>query len=100
MTVGKVRKAVIPAAGFGTRFLPFTERVPKELPILVTAGHEDPVGAYGKGPKEVYAHLRATGHSKTDMNLYKDDRHEIHNETDRQTVYEDLVKFFNKAIAK
>ena len=76
------------------------EKVPKELPILVCAGHEDPVGAYGKGPKEVYAKLRATGHSKTDMNLYLDDRHEIHNETDRETVYADLVKFFNKAIAQ
>lgn len=31
----KVRKAVIPAAGFGTRFLPFTKAVPKEmLPIV------------------------------------------------------------------
>ncbi len=31
----KVRKAVIPAAGFGTRFLPATKAVPKEmLPIL------------------------------------------------------------------
>ncbi len=30
-----VRKAVIPAAGFGTRFLPFTKSVPKEmLPIM------------------------------------------------------------------
>ena len=32
---GKVRKAVIPAAGFGTRFLPFTKSVPKELIPLV-----------------------------------------------------------------
>jgi UTP--glucose-1-phosphate uridylyltransferase len=31
----KVRKAVIPAAGFGTRFLPVTKTVPKEmLPII------------------------------------------------------------------
>ena len=30
-----VRKAVIPAAGFGTRFLPATKAVPKEmLPIV------------------------------------------------------------------
>ncbi len=31
----KVRKAVIPAAGFGTRFLPETKAMPKEmLPIV------------------------------------------------------------------
>jgi UTP--glucose-1-phosphate uridylyltransferase len=30
-----VKKAVIPAAGFGTRFLPFTKSVPKELIPLV-----------------------------------------------------------------
>ena len=32
-----IRKAVIPAAGFGTRFLPFTKAQPKEmLPIVDT----------------------------------------------------------------
>ncbi len=31
----KVRKAVFPAAGFGTRFLPITKAIPKEmLPIV------------------------------------------------------------------
>ena len=35
MTIKKVRKAVIPAAGFGTRFLPQTKAMPKEmLPIV------------------------------------------------------------------
>ncbi|MEG1733174.1 MAG: sugar phosphate nucleotidyltransferase, partial [Longicatena sp.] len=33
----KIRKAIIPAAGFGTRFLPATKAVPKEmLPIIDT----------------------------------------------------------------
>ncbi len=33
----KVKKAIIPVAGFGTRFLPFTKAVPKEmLPIVDT----------------------------------------------------------------
>ena len=31
----KVKKAVIPAAGFGTRFLPGTKAVPKEMILLV-----------------------------------------------------------------
>lgn len=35
MTMKKVKKAVIPAAGFGTRFLPQTKAMPKEmLPIV------------------------------------------------------------------
>ncbi len=35
MTAQRVRKAVIPAAGWGTRFVPFTKSVPKEmLPII------------------------------------------------------------------
>ena len=37
----KIKKAVIPAAGFGTRFLPFTKAVPKEmLPIIDTPAIE------------------------------------------------------------
>ncbi|OPL07550.1 MAG: UTP--glucose-1-phosphate uridylyltransferase [delta proteobacterium ML8_F1] len=31
----KIRKAVIPAAGFGTRFLPFTKTTPKEMISIV-----------------------------------------------------------------
>ena len=35
MEILKVRKAIIPAAGFGTRFLPATKAIPKEmLPII------------------------------------------------------------------
>ena len=35
--MNKIKKAVIPAAGFGTRFLPFTKAIPKEmLPIIDT----------------------------------------------------------------
>ena len=37
MTLKTIKKAVIPAAGFGTRFLPATKAQPKEmLPIVDT----------------------------------------------------------------
>src|SRR3954469_23510681 len=36
MTAARVSKALIPAAGRGTRFLPLTKSVPKELAPIVT----------------------------------------------------------------
>ena len=35
MQTRNVRKAVIPAAGHGTRFMPITKSVPKEMLVLV-----------------------------------------------------------------
>src|SRR3977135_3209569 len=35
MTTGRVRKAIFPAAGLGTRFLPVTKAQPKEMLPLV-----------------------------------------------------------------
>src|ERR1700741_2453623 len=40
---GKIRKAVFPAAGLGTRFLPATKAQPKEMLVLV----DKPVIQYG-----------------------------------------------------
>ena len=39
----RVRKAVFPAAGFGTRFLPATKAIPKEMLALV----DKPIIQYG-----------------------------------------------------
>src|ERR1700755_2894580 len=43
MSVAKVRKAVFPAAGLGTRFLPATKAMPKEMLPLV----DKPIIQYG-----------------------------------------------------
>ena len=66
MTFKKVRKAVIPAAGMGTRFLPATKAVPKEmLPLvdkpLIQYAVEEAVAA---GCEEV---IIVTGRGKTTM---------------------------------
>ncbi|MCI1857414.1 MAG: UTP--glucose-1-phosphate uridylyltransferase GalU [Sporolactobacillus sp.] len=66
----KVRKAVIPAAGLGTRFLPETKALPKEmLPIVnkptiqyiveeaVAAGIEDIIIVTGKGKRAIEDHF-------------------------------------------
>ena len=45
--LAKVRKAVFPAAGLGTRFLPATKAQPKEMLALV----DKPLIQYGVTPK-------------------------------------------------
>lgn len=66
----KVRKAIIPAAGLGTRFLPATKAMPKEmLPIIdkptiqyiveeaVESGIEDIIIVTGKGKRAIEDHF-------------------------------------------
>ena len=69
------------------------EKMPKELPVLLVSGAEDPVGALGEGVKKVYASFRKAGLSDVSMKLYEGDRHEILNELDRTEVYSDLLKW-------
>lgn len=70
----------------------------KELPVLLIAGEDDPVGAYGKGVTKVYENLKNTGHSDVTLKLYPTDRHEILNETDREDVMNYLVSWFDSKI--
>ena len=42
---------------------------PKELPTLIISGEDDPVGAYGRGPKYVYKHLLLAGGSSVSLKL-------------------------------
>ena len=66
----KIRKAIIPAAGLGTRFLPATKAMPKEmLPIVdkptiqyiieeaVASGIEDIIIVTGKGKRSIEDHF-------------------------------------------
>ena len=62
-----------------------------DIPILLTAGEEDPVGTYGKGIKEIYNSLINAGKKDVTIKLYPAMRHEILNETERAAVYEDIA---------
>ncbi len=62
-------------------------RIPKDLPVYLVSGEEDPVGNFGKGVQEVYDALKAAGIRDLEMKLYPGDRHEILNELDYQDVY-------------
>ncbi|AJD92718.1 UTP--glucose-1-phosphate uridylyltransferase [Jeotgalibacillus malaysiensis] len=84
----RVRKAIIPAAGLGTRFLPATKAMPKEmLPIVdkptiqyiveeaIEAGIEDIIIVTGKGKRAIEDHF---DHSfELEQNLYDKGKFEL-----------------------
>ena len=73
--------------------------VPKDLPIYLVSGAEDPVGAYGKGVTTVYNKLTETGHNDVTIKLYPNDRHEIHNELDKENVMADTIAWINSKVS-
>lgn len=74
------------------------EKVPKDIDILVISGDMDPVGNYSSGIREINDKLVASGHSKTEMKLYPEGRHEILNELNKTEVYEDINSFILKVV--
>ena len=67
-----------------------------DLPILLIAGDMDPVGNYVKGVKQVYDSFKASGKTDISMFLYENCRHEIHNDTCKEQMIEDILKFIAK----
>lgn len=86
-----IKKAVIPAAGFGTRFLPVTKSQPKEmLPIVdkpviqyvveeaVASGITDILMVIGKGKRSIEEHFDRNYELENELtNKQKDDELEI-----------------------
>lgn len=89
----KVRKAIIPAAGLGTRFLPATKATPKEmLPIVdkptiqyiveeaLASGIEDIIIVTGRGKSAIEDHFDKSFELET--TLASKGKHDLFNEVD------------------
>ncbi len=74
------------------------EKMPESLPVLFISGDKDPVGENGKGVKEVYEKFVKKGMKNVKINLYKDARHEILNEINKNEVYRDVVNWLKNNI--
>lgn len=72
--------------------------VPKQLPILLIAGAEDPVGNYGAGPQEVAQRLQAAGVQSVQLTLYDGLRHEILNEACCAQIYAEIAAWCKQAV--
>jgi len=74
--------------------------VPKDLPVFLIFGTDDPVGAYGKGPADAAALLESAGCTRISIKSYDGDRHELLNELDRERVARDILDFIQGRISE
>jgi alpha-beta hydrolase superfamily lysophospholipase len=65
-------------------------------PILLYSGDKDPVGGQGKQVEKVYRRFVDLGCQNVTMKLYPGGRHEMHNEENRQQVFQDVLDWLDE----
>jgi alpha-beta hydrolase superfamily lysophospholipase len=70
--------------------------IPKDLPIFLVSGDEDPVGNYGKSVRKIYRQYKKSGIKDISIKLYQGDRHEILNELDKFDIYNDILRWIDE----
>ncbi len=70
-------------------------KIPKDLPLYFFSGAKDPVGANTVGVKKVIQIYQELGIADLSLKFYEDGRHEMLNETNRETVIADVIKWLD-----
>ena len=71
-------------------------RMKKTLPILIIAGQDDPVGKKGKGVEKLYKMYNSLAFTNVLYKIYPNMRHEILNEKEKMSVFNDVLEFMKK----
>ncbi len=75
------------------------EDIPKDLPILITAGKEDPVGDYGVAPEKLFNIYQNDLKIKdVELKLYEGMRHELQQEIGREQVFADQFNWIKRVV--
>ena len=74
------------------------QKTPKELPLLLIAGDKDPVGDMGKGVLQIKQAYEKVNIKKLQCTLYPEARHELLNETNREEVIGDILKWLEQCV--
>jgi alpha-beta hydrolase superfamily lysophospholipase len=74
-------------------------KVPKDKPLYLFAGDQDPAGDNGRGMKNLYDAYKRAAIFDVRLKLYPDARHETLNETNRQEVIDDLIAWCDEIVA-
>jgi alpha-beta hydrolase superfamily lysophospholipase len=68
-------------------------RIPRSLPVYVLSGSADPVGDRGESPAALVSAYRALGIEDLEFVLYPEARHELLNETNREEVMGNILRW-------
>ena len=68
------------------------KKLPKNMPILLVSGKDDPVGDFGRGVEKVYGRMQKNGLNAT-LRLYEGARHEILNDFTYEQTKNDILDF-------
>lgn len=71
---------------------------PKSLPVLIMSGEEDPVGNYGRGPRQVYKRLLLAGAEDVTLKTYAGARHELLQEENTGEVVSDMLAWLSEKL--
>lgn len=69
-----------------------------KIPVFFIAGGDDPVGDYGKGVRKCAEEFKKVGMESVSVRIYPLCRHEIHNEINREEIYDDVSEWVSKLI--
>jgi len=75
------------------------KRVPRSLPIYVIAGGRDPVSGNARQIGPWVEQYRAEGLKNLEHQIYPEARHELLNETNRDEVTADLIRWLDRVVA-
>ena len=65
--------------------------------IAMFCGKEDPIGGKGKKVAKLNKFYESVG-IKTEMHIYENSRHEVHNDVEKELAMADMVKFFDQYV--
>lgn len=95
-TVGTYREMLTVLNHVSTKA--WAQSIDKKLPVLFIAGTGDPVGDYGNGVRKVWSMLGDAGVQDLTCQIYEDARHELHNETNRNEVFDYVLTWIEDHI--
>ncbi len=72
---------------------------PKDLPVYLFSGSDDPIGDFTKGVKKIFAVYEKAGIKDLTIKFYKDGRHEMLNEINQKEVYNDIINWLDSHLS-